>query len=75
MRHDVVGAPLRWLLLACVAAVSVEAGATSPAVGDAAPGVSFLTSRGDAVTLPELLAQGGSEGIVLAWFPKAFTSG
>ena len=52
--------------------------AASPAtaelsVGDAAPEFRLAGSDGRSYTLEGLLAE--HEGVVLAWFPKAFTSG
>ena len=44
------------------------------AVGDAAPDFSFQGSDGKAYSLSGLL-QEGSKGVVLAFFPKAFTPG
>ncbi|MAJ59778.1 MAG: hypothetical protein CBC48_07370 [bacterium TMED88] len=42
-------------------------------VGDAAPGFSLSGSDGQTYTLEGILAD--SKGLVLAWFPKAFTPG
>jgi peroxiredoxin Q/BCP len=55
--------------------VSFAAGAKELAVGDAAPNILLQGSDGTVVTLAELLEKGGREGIILAWFPKAFTPG
>ena len=64
------------ILLAVAALLaSFAAGAKDLAVGDAAPNVRFQGSDGAVVTLAELLEKGGREGILLAWFPKAFTPG
>jgi len=45
------------------------------AVGDRAPGFSLAGSDGRSYRLADLLSQGGSQGIVLAFFPRAFTPG
>ena len=42
------------------------------AVGSAAPAFSLLGSDGKTYTLAQFA---GKEGVVLAWFPKAFTGG
>ena len=49
------------------------AGAETLRVGDAAPAFSLSGSDGQAYTLEGVLAD--SKGLVLAWFPKAFTPG
>ena len=41
-------------------------------VGDAAPAVLFEVSTGESVALSQYV---GERGVVLAWFPKAFTGG
>lgn len=57
------------LLLACAAASF----AADPKVGDPAPEFSLSGSDGRTYTLVGLLAQ--NDGVVLAFFPKAFTPG
>ena len=49
--------------------------AAALAVGDAAPDFELQGSDGAIYRLNDLLAKGGKQGIVLAWFPKAFTPG
>lgn len=49
------------------------ASATDLKVGDAAPAFELQGSDGRTYTLSGLLAEHG--GVVLAWFPKAFTPG
>lgn len=50
------------------------AGASAaPAVGDAAPAFDLMGSDGARYTLEGLLED--HKGVVLAWFPKAFTPG
>jgi peroxiredoxin len=44
-------------------------------VGSGAPDFELQGSDGKRYSLNDLLAEGGAGGIVLAWFPKAFTSG
>ena len=46
--------------------------ASEPAVGSAAPAFSLRGSDGATHTLAQHL---GKRGVVLAWFPKAFTAG
>ena len=56
------------LLLACT-----RAAAAALSVGDLAPAFDLAGSDGKRYTLEGLLA--AREGVVLAWFPKAFTPG
>ncbi len=44
-------------------------------VGNRAPDFELRGSDGKLYRLNDLLAEGGGGGIVLAWFPKAFTPG
>ena len=44
-------------------------------VGNRAPDFELRGSDGKLYRLDDLLAEGGGGGIVLAWFPKAFTPG
>ncbi len=44
-------------------------------VGNRAPDFELRGSDGRLYRLNDLLAEGGGGGIVLAWFPKAFTPG
>ena len=44
-------------------------------VGNRAPDFELRGSDGKRYRLNDLLADGGGGGIVLAWFPKAFTPG
>ena len=58
-----------------LAIVSWLSGGTASAelgVGDPAPAFSLLGSDGNTHSLAEYK---GKQGVVLAWFPKAFTSG
>ena len=48
------------------------ANAAEPAVGSPAPAFSLRGSDGATHTLAE---HAGKRGVVLAWFPKAFTAG
>ena len=65
--------PIR-ILLVLVAAMSLAAAATAagPAAGDLAPEFTLLGSDGKSYTLDDFK---GERGLVLAWFPKAFTPG
>lgn len=49
-----------------------EGEATGPAIGDKAPAFSLQGTDGKTYTLDNNL---GKRPIVIAWFPKAFTSG
>ncbi len=44
-------------------------------VGDTAPDFELLGSDGRTWRLRDLLGESGRDGVVLAWFPKAFTPG
>ncbi len=64
------------LVLALILILTVAIAAPAAAdlsVGDAAPPFDLTGSDGKTYTLEGLLA--AHEGIVLAWFPKAFTPG
>ena len=65
------------ILLVCGALLLLGAGASSGelAVGDMAPDFELQGSDGKLHRLVELLDEGGAQGVVLAWFPKAFTGG
>lgn len=58
------------LLLAFAAATAAPAAALEP--GDEAPAFSLPGSDGETWTLSQFA---GKQGVVLAWFPKAFTPG
>lgn len=60
------------VLLALVIAASPVADAADLAVGTAAPAFSLQGSDGKTYALSDFA---GKEGVVLAWFPKAFTGG
>jgi peroxiredoxin Q/BCP len=62
-------------LIGLVLAGLVAAGTASAdlAVGDEAPDFELKGSDGETYTLSGLLAK--HQGVVLAWFPKAFTPG
>jgi hypothetical protein len=55
--------------------VPLEAEAADLAVGDAAPAFEMKGSDGKIYQLSDLLGEGGHQGVVLSWFPMAFTSG
>ena len=65
---------LALLTLLAVLAGPGHAAATTWSVGDHAPEFEFQGSDGKTYTLQGLLS-GGKRGIVLAFFPKAFTPG
>ena len=66
-----VPATLLALVIGLVLAPST-AGADAPAVGDPAPDFTLAGSDGKSYTLGQFK---GERGLVLAWFPKAFTPG
>ena len=55
--------------------VPLEGTAADLAVGDAAPAFEMKGSDGKTYKLAELLGKDESRGVVLSWFPMAFTSG
>jgi len=57
------------LLFALISATTASAG---PKVGDIAPDFTLLGTDGAFYKLSDHL---GKQGVVLAWFPKAFTPG
>lgn len=65
-------------LTACLVLVALVAASRSNAVelavGDEAPAFELTGSDGNSYTLDAILAS-GKQGVVLAWFPKAFTPG
>ena len=69
------------LLCACTepAAEGTSADATpnttTLSVGDIAPDFELLGSDGRSWRLRDLVGEAGRDGVVLAWFPKAFTPG
>ncbi len=62
-------------LFAGLVPAPIGAAAADPAVGERAPDFELNGSDGKVYSLRDLLGKGGSHGIVLAWFPKAFTPG
>jgi peroxiredoxin Q/BCP len=55
--------------------LGTHAGGAELAVGDMAPQFELHGSDGRLYRLVDLLDDGGTDGVVLAWFPKAFTGG
>ncbi len=60
------------LVLAAAAFASAPASGASPDVGDMAPDFTLPSTDGSEVTLS---SYAGEKNVVLAFFPKAFTSG
>jgi len=68
---------IAWLCGA-VGLLGVGAGAAFGAeleVGDVAPDFELQGSDGHSYRLVEILDESGTDGVVLSWFPKAFTGG
>ncbi len=63
---------IKCILLLVGAAFGSAVAAQSLQVGDAAPDFSLQASDGNTYTLGDYV---GKQAVVLAWFPKAFTSG
>jgi peroxiredoxin Q/BCP len=64
---------VRYLILACLLApLSMIVWAGGPAVGDAAPDFTLPASDGKTYSLSDYR---GKKAVVVAWFPRAFTSG
>ena len=59
-------------LLACALGGSEKAAAADLAVGDKAPDFKLMGSDGKTYQLKDFV---GKKAVVIAWFPKAFTSG
>jgi peroxiredoxin Q/BCP len=70
--------PVRAAILVATFAIGLSGssvGAAGVAVGQTAPDFAMRGSDGRTYRLSELLGEGGVRGVVLAWFPKAFTAG
>jgi peroxiredoxin Q/BCP len=59
-------------LVACVSLLGGGSAAAGPAVGEQAPAFELEGSDGKHYALSQFV---GERGVVLAWFPRAFTSG
>lgn len=62
--------PMRWAMILTLGAV--WSATAAPKVGDAAPDFSLTGSDGRTYRLADFK---GRKGVVIAWFPKAFTGG
>jgi peroxiredoxin Q/BCP len=60
------------VLLCCFTLTALNAQADDLAVGDAAPDFTLYASDGNTYTLSDFK---GRQAVVIAWFPRAFTSG
>jgi peroxiredoxin Q/BCP len=58
--------------LCCIALIAAGSQAADLAVGDPAPDFTLQASDGNTYTLSDFK---GKQAVVIAWFPKAFTSG
>lgn len=64
---------LNWLLIALSISISLPGLViAAPEIGDPAPDFSMQGSDGNTYSLEQLM---GNRGIVIAFFPKAFTGG
>lgn len=71
--HDWKEKTVRYLILACLLApLSLTAWADGLAVGDPAPDFTLQASDGKTYSLADYR---GKQAVVIAWFPRAFTSG
>lgn len=70
LRHGAIRAAV---VLALALVVSSTRALAGPAVGEPAPAFSLAGTDGRTYTLEGVLED--HEGLVLAWFPKAFTPG
>lgn len=61
--------------IACVFGMSAAAWAAGPRVGQPAPDFALPGSDGEVHRLSQVLAAEGTNAVVLAFFPKAFTPG
>ncbi len=61
-----------FILASALAGCATPTFADAPGVGDPAPAFSLMGSDGKLHSLAE---HAGKRGVVLAWFPKAFTPG
>ena len=64
-----------WLACGFASLLGATASSAELSVGDIAPPFELQGSDGKLYRLVDLLDAGGVEGVVLAWFPKAFTGG
>ena len=62
----------RAISILAILCVAVTARAEGPAVGDLAPDFTLKASDGKTYTLSEFR---GKQAVVVAWYPKAYTSG
>jgi len=60
------------VLVAGVALLAAGGSAAAPGVGDEAPAFELAGSDGKRYALSQFV---GKRGVVLAWFPRAFTPG
>ena len=58
--------------MAAFALAGAPAAADGPSVGEPAPPFTLLGSDGNSYSLDDFV---GKRGVVLAWFPRAFTGG
>ena len=63
---------MRTLLLCTAVVLLATAAAAEPKVGEKAPDFTLAGSDGKTYALADFV---GKRGVVLAWFPKAFTPG
>ncbi len=72
IRYRRAATPVVALLLGALASASATAGESSLEAGDKAPDFTLQATDGKTYTLSDFQ---GRQAVVLAWYPKAFTSG
>ena len=75
LRPVMSGVPLRLGTLFLLAALVLPAAHADLSVGDTAPDFALEGTDGKIHRLSELVGEGGTEVIVVAWFPRAYTRG
>ncbi len=68
-------APLRFAALLLLSGLVLPAAHADLSVGDTAPDFALEGTDGKMHRLSELVGEGGTEAVVVAWFPRAYTRG
>ena len=75
LRPVMSGVPLRLGTLFLLAALVLPTAHAELSVGDTAPDFALEGTDGKIHRLSELVGEGGTEAVVVAWFPRAYTRG